>query len=116
MLSNTYPYYDIHTPHQAIPTTARPGASAVIVSARGFGFGRKKKGEGDGADEASKSWQGIYAPFGEKRWPKKPEEPCACGSGNPYEQCCFPLHAGKQAAATPEALLRSRCVEGGEVR
>lgn len=88
-------------------------AAVVAVAAKGFGFGRKKKdgAEDDGA-ASSKYWQGIYAPFGEKRWPKSKEEPCACGSGHTYEQCCYPLHAGTQLAATPEALLRSRCVRG----
>lgn len=34
-------------------------------------------------------------------------EPCPCGSGNAYSDCCGPLHAGA-AAATAEALMRSR--------
>jgi len=33
--------------------------------------------------------------------------PCLCGSGARYAECCQPLHRG-QAAATPEALMRSR--------
>jgi SEC-C motif-containing protein len=32
---------------------------------------------------------------------------CPCGSGNKYKRCCRPLHAGA-AAASPEALMRSR--------
>ena len=32
---------------------------------------------------------------------------CPCGSGQPYHECCEPLHRG-QAAASPEALMRSR--------
>lgn len=38
----------------------------------------------------------------------KPGEPCACGSGKAYAACCAPLHAGNAAAATAEALMRSR--------
>lgn len=34
-------------------------------------------------------------------------ENCPCGSGNNYQQCCHPCHAGT-AADTPEALMRSR--------
>ncbi|MCU1437526.1 MAG: motif domain protein, partial [Naasia sp.] len=32
---------------------------------------------------------------------------CPCGSGQPYAECCEPLHLGA-AAATAEALMRSR--------
>ena len=40
-------------------------------------------------------------------------EPCACGSGWPYEACCGRWHAafaasGQLTAPTPEALMRSR--------
>ena len=34
--------------------------------------------------------------------------PCPCGSGKPYADCCEPLISGSQAAASPEALMRSR--------
>ena len=39
--------------------------------------------------------------------------PCPCGSALPYAACCGRLHAehaasGRLAAATPEALMRSR--------
>ena len=33
---------------------------------------------------------------------------CPCGSGQPYGQCCGPILAGDQPAATAEALMRSR--------
>ncbi|MFX0594960.1 YchJ family protein [Melissospora conviva] len=33
--------------------------------------------------------------------------PCPCGLGLPYDECCGPLHGG-QAAASAEALMRSR--------
>jgi SEC-C motif-containing protein len=33
---------------------------------------------------------------------------CPCGSGKAYAACCGRLHAGEQAAATAEALMRSR--------
>jgi SEC-C motif domain protein len=37
-----------------------------------------------------------------------PAEPCPCGSGKTYDQCCGPFHAGREAAPTAEALMRSR--------
>jgi SEC-C motif-containing protein len=33
---------------------------------------------------------------------------CPCGSGRNYSECCEPLHNGAQAAASAEALMRSR--------
>lgn len=33
---------------------------------------------------------------------------CPCQSGKPYAGCCGPLHRGDVAAATAEALMRSR--------
>lgn len=38
---------------------------------------------------------------------RSPDAPCPCGTGRKYKRCCRPLHQGK-AAATPEALMRSR--------
>lgn len=37
----------------------------------------------------------------------KPSDPCPCGSGQTYKQCCGQYHNGK-LAPTPEALMRSR--------
>ena len=37
----------------------------------------------------------------------KPKEPCPCGSGRSYAECCARWHAG-DAAPTAEALMRSR--------
>lgn len=34
--------------------------------------------------------------------------PCPCGTGEPYDACCGPLHAGASLAAAPEPLMRSR--------
>lgn len=36
------------------------------------------------------------------------EQPCPCGSGRLYGECCGPLHRGVAVAATPEQLMRSR--------
>ncbi|WP_123026137.1 YchJ family protein [Mycolicibacterium stellerae] len=33
---------------------------------------------------------------------------CPCGSGEIFELCCLPLHAGQRLAATAEELMRSR--------
>ncbi len=35
-------------------------------------------------------------------------EPCPCGSGIAYAQCCHPIIAGERPAATAEELMRSR--------
>ncbi|WP_157156409.1 YchJ family protein [Diaminobutyricimonas sp. LJ205] len=37
----------------------------------------------------------------------QPTDRCPCLSGNPYGECCGPLHAGA-IAPTAEALMRSR--------
>ena len=36
------------------------------------------------------------------------QEPCLCGSGLSYEECCGQFHAGEALPATAEALMRSR--------
>jgi SEC-C motif-containing protein len=33
---------------------------------------------------------------------------CPCGSGDPYETCCRPLHDNRVQASTAEQLMRSR--------
>ncbi|WP_327091205.1 YchJ family metal-binding protein [Nonomuraea sp. NBC_01738] len=33
---------------------------------------------------------------------------CPCGSAQPYDDCCGPLHRGEAKAETPERLMRSR--------
>ena len=35
-------------------------------------------------------------------------EPCRCGSGNAYDDCCGPLHRRERRASTALALMRSR--------
>ncbi|GAA2804791.1 YchJ family protein [Saccharopolyspora taberi] len=37
-----------------------------------------------------------------------PNRPCPCGLGEPFADCCGPLHAGDRQAATAEQLMRSR--------
>ncbi|MEU5943126.1 YchJ family protein [Micromonospora sp. NPDC047548] len=37
-----------------------------------------------------------------------PDQPCPCGSGLPYADCCRPVHRGEGTAGTAEALMRSR--------
>ena len=53
-----------------------------------------------------------------KRGPKAPssaafprptaDDPCPCGWGRAYGECCGPIHEGRAAAPTAEALMRSR--------
>jgi len=38
----------------------------------------------------------------------KDSDRCPCGSGASREECCSPLLAGTELAASPEALMRSR--------
>ena len=33
---------------------------------------------------------------------------CPCGSGDTYDECCFPLHAGAAVASTARGLMASR--------
>jgi SEC-C motif domain protein len=35
-------------------------------------------------------------------------QPCPCGSGRPFEQCCEPVHLGQRQPATAEELMRAR--------
>jgi SEC-C motif-containing protein len=35
-------------------------------------------------------------------------QPCPCGSGRLFEQCCEPIHLGRQQPATAEQLMRAR--------
>ena len=35
-------------------------------------------------------------------------DPCPCGTGKTYDQCCGPLLAGRQKPSTAEQLMRSR--------
>jgi SEC-C motif-containing protein len=37
-----------------------------------------------------------------------PAQPCPCGSGQPFADCCEPVLAGRRPAATAEALMRAR--------
>ena len=37
-----------------------------------------------------------------------PNAVCPCGTTRKYKKCCGPLHRGVSAAASPEALMRSR--------
>ena len=37
-----------------------------------------------------------------------PELDCPCGTGDPYDECCGPLHRRAREAATAEELMRSR--------
>jgi len=36
------------------------------------------------------------------------DQPCPCGSGTTYGECCRPLHQGRRLAETAEELMRSR--------
>ena len=38
----------------------------------------------------------------------RPDEPCPCGSGAVFGDCCLPLHTGEGQAQTAEQLMRSR--------
>jgi len=38
----------------------------------------------------------------------EPAEPCPCGSGKSFGECCSPLHQGQRKAANAEELMRAR--------
>ncbi len=40
--------------------------------------------------------------------PPQRGQPCSCGSGKVYEECCEPILTGKRPAANAEELMRSR--------
>ena len=40
--------------------------------------------------------------------PLAPDEPCPCGSGQPFASCCQPILKRTRLAATAEQLMRSR--------
>ncbi|GAB3795581.1 YchJ family protein [Humibacter antri] len=40
--------------------------------------------------------------------PDRGVDPCPCGSGETYDECCGCLHRGESFASTPEKLMRSR--------
>jgi SEC-C motif domain protein len=55
----------------------------------------------------------VSGVFGEaashsRREPTEAAAACPCGTGQSYAGCCFPLHAGRGAAATAVELMRSR--------
>ncbi|MCW3842060.1 YchJ family protein [Micromonospora yasonensis] len=45
---------------------------------------------------------------GARRSAAEETQPCPCGGGRPYADCCGPVHRGASTAATAEALMRSR--------
>lgn len=38
----------------------------------------------------------------------RPDDACPCGTGEPYQRCCLPLHLGERQAETAVQLMRSR--------
>ncbi len=94
-------------PFRAAAPSHRTRTLLPPLHAKGFGFGKKSNPTQEEAEE--KHWNGIYSPYPARR-PIDPidETPCACGSGQSYARCCFPLHTGETKARTPEAVLRSR--------
>ncbi|MEE9242980.1 MAG: YchJ family metal-binding protein [Mycobacterium sp.] len=38
----------------------------------------------------------------------RPDNPCPCGTGNPYGRCCLPSHHGEREARSAEQLMRAR--------
>merc|ERR1712151_761634 len=68
------------------------------------GFASNLKGFG----AAPPSLEEVAAKF-KTRLPEKANIlPCPCGSGDLYEKCCEPYHAGKKYPETPTKVLQSR--------
>eukprot|EP00195_Chlamydomonas_chlamydogama_P010604 CAMPEP_0202902830 /NCGR_PEP_ID=MMETSP1392-20130828/17072_1 /ASSEMBLY_ACC=CAM_ASM_000868 /TAXON_ID=225041 /ORGANISM="Chlamydomonas chlamydogama, Strain SAG 11-48b" /LENGTH=275 /DNA_ID=CAMNT_0049589637 /DNA_START=40 /DNA_END=868 /DNA_ORIENTATION=+ len=72
----------------SLPLQPRTSRAVATCAAKGFGA-TKSKGQ-------SKELN--------------PQEPCPCGSGANYKECCQPYHLGARQPDTPELLLRSRYV------
>lgn len=50
----------------------------------------------------------VVVKRGARRSAAEETQPCPCGGGMPYADCCAPVHGGTSTAATAEALMRSR--------
>ena len=48
------------------------------------------------------------APKEKEFTPPKPEQPCPCGTGKTFGQCCLPVMKRERKASTAEELMRSR--------
>lgn len=94
-----------------ISISTRPSNALHARVGGGFGFGKRVKGAAEEDDPTTSKFfdETIYSPYAKRRpVPPYDSTPCACGSGESYANCCFPLHKGLAKAQTPEALLRSR--------
>lgn len=89
---------------------AQRGSSDAVMLAKkaskkpaGGGFGG-----GFGAKPVEEATLKSVCAAMSKRLPKEFTEPCACGSGNAYADCCRPYHTFQKKAETPEVCMRAR--------
>mmetsp|Transcript_55761 Transcript_55761/g.121431 ORF Transcript_55761/g.121431 Transcript_55761/m.121431 type:complete len:297 (-) Transcript_55761:89-979(-) len=75
----------------------KPGKKAPHTCAKGFGP----------PPPPPKTFEEVCAEF-KSRLPRDEAEPCVCGSGDSYSNCCKPFHQGEKIPETPESCLRSR--------
>ena len=78
----------------------------------GFGAKPQRPGSGGGFGAQPPSLEEVVAGF-KTRLPEDASVDCPCGSGDSYEACCQPCHAGLQSAEgypmeSPEHCLRCR--------
>lgn len=85
------------------PGADRPGGSAA---ARAVRHNRGMPSRPRSAARSSRTARPAAVPPA----PTRPSdaEPCPCGLGASYGDCCGALHAGRSAAPTAELLMRSR--------
>jgi SEC-C motif-containing protein len=83
-----------------------------VQAAQGLGGLRSRKGAKRSERKKVASGKGFgrvpAAGLNFDRRPKAADAACACGSGDPYQNCCAPLHGSGAPAPTPEALVRAR--------
>lgn len=75
----------------------------TVVAGKGFRGVAGGKGFGTRAPTLAD----VLLPM-KTRLPVDSSVPCACGSGEPYAECCAPYHRGEVLPAAAERLVRTR--------
>ena len=95
--------------------------AAIVVTllpSSTLGFAAKKKGGGGHKKRVASSVKGfgakpptfeqVVAQFKTNLVPDAASQPCPCGSGATYGDCCAPYHEGFKVAEEPLAVLQTR--------
>lgn len=87
-----------------------------------LGFAAKKRGGRSNGDKRSgavasnrkgfgvqrPTWEQVVGAMETRLPPDADVQPCPCGSGDAYGDCCRPYHAGERLPETPVRVLQSR--------